>query len=93
MCDSSHIVERWKIAPLSARSLRHHHLLLESPRPDRKWRVLYLNLVIPPASPSNNFLLRNSVSTAHSSEQIDTIIAAYAALVEQGLAKTGPRGC
>src|SRR5210317_255426 len=43
------------------------------------WKALmeagvYVNLVIPPASPSTNFLLRNSVSAAHSSEQIDTII-------------------
>ena len=49
------------------------------------WKALmeagvYVNLVIPPASPSTNFLLRNSVSAAHSSEQIDTIIAAYAGL-------------
>jgi 8-amino-7-oxononanoate synthase len=33
----------------------------------------YVNLVIPPASPSTNFLLRNSVSAAHSTEQIDRI--------------------
>jgi len=52
---------------------------------------VYVNLVIPPASPSTNFLLRNSVSAAHTSEQIDTIIAAYASLVERGLARTGPR--
>ena len=51
------------------------------------WKALmeagvYVNLVIPPASPSTNFLLRNSVSAAHSSEQIDTIISAYAGLKE-----------
>jgi 8-amino-7-oxononanoate synthase len=46
---------------------------------------VYVNLVIPPASPSTNFLLRNSVSAAHSSAQIDTIIAAYAGLVSAGL--------
>lgn len=46
---------------------------------------VYVNLVIPPASPSTNFLLRNSVSAAHSSAQIDTIIGAYAGLKEQGL--------
>jgi 8-amino-7-oxononanoate synthase len=46
---------------------------------------VYVNLVIPPASPSTNFLLRNSVSAAHSSEQIDTIIAAYAGLLNAGL--------
>lgn len=61
------------------------------------WKALmeqgvYVNLVIPPASPSTNFLLRNSVSAAHSSEQIDTMIAAYASLVERGIAKTGARG-
>jgi 8-amino-7-oxononanoate synthase len=54
------------------------------------WKALmeagvYVNLVIPPASPSTNFLLRNSVSAAHSSEQIDTIIAAYSGLKEAGL--------
>ena len=54
------------------------------------WKALmeagvYVNLVIPPASPSTNFLLRNSVSAAHSSEQIDTIINAYAGLKAAGL--------
>jgi 8-amino-7-oxononanoate synthase len=54
------------------------------------WKALmdagvYVNLVIPPASPSTNFLLRNSVSAAHSSEQIDTIISAYAGLKAAGL--------
>ena len=54
------------------------------------WKALmeagvYVNLVIPPASPSTNFLLRNSVSAAHSSEQIDTIIAAYAGLLNADL--------
>tara|TARA_R110002110_G_scaffold205066_1_gene416667 strand:+ start:60079 stop:61281 length:1203 start_codon:yes stop_codon:yes gene_type:complete len=54
------------------------------------WQALleagvYVNLVIPPASPSTNFLLRNSVSAAHSSEQIDAIIAAYAGLQQAGL--------
>ena len=54
------------------------------------WKALmaagvYVNLVIPPASPSTNFLLRNSVSAAHTSEQIDTIITAYGDLVASGL--------
>ncbi len=54
------------------------------------WKALleagvYVNMVIPPASPSTNFLLRNSVSAAHSTAQIDTIIAAYADLVQRGL--------
>jgi 8-amino-7-oxononanoate synthase len=43
-------------------------------------RGAYVNLVIPPASPSNDSLLRCSVSAAHSSEQIDRIIEAFAAL-------------
>lgn len=60
------------------------------------WKALieqgvYVNLVIPPASPSTNFLLRNSVSAAHTSEQIDTMITAYASLIERGIAKTGSR--
>lgn len=46
---------------------------------------VYVNLVVPPASPSTNFLLRNSVSAAHSSAQIDVIIATYAGLVDTGL--------
>lgn len=46
---------------------------------------VYVNLVVPPASPSTNFLLRNSVSAAHSGEQVDRIIAAYAGLVDAGL--------
>ena len=46
---------------------------------------VYVNMVVPPASPSTNFLLRNSVSAAHSSEQIDRIIAAYAGLLDAGL--------
>ena len=54
------------------------------------WKALmeagiYVNLVVPPASPSTSFLLRNSVSAAHSSEQIDMIIAAYAGILEAGL--------
>ena len=46
---------------------------------------VYVNLVVPPASPSTNFLLRNSVSAAHTSAQIDSIIDAYAGLVTAGL--------
>jgi 8-amino-7-oxononanoate synthase len=46
---------------------------------------VYVNLVVPPASPSTNFLLRNSVSAAHSSAQIDAMIEAYAGLVDAGL--------
>ncbi|MCB1674652.1 MAG: aminotransferase class I/II-fold pyridoxal phosphate-dependent enzyme, partial [Halioglobus sp.] len=56
----------------------------------RCWQALmeagiYVNLVVPPASPSTNCLLRNSVSAAHSADQIDAIITAYAGLVKDGL--------
>ena len=43
-------------------------------------RGAYVNLVMPPASPTADSLLRCSVSAAHSSEQIDHIIGAFAAL-------------
>jgi 8-amino-7-oxononanoate synthase len=54
------------------------------------WQALmdagvYVNLVVPPASPSTNFLLRNSVSAAHTSAQIDKIVDAYAGLIAAGL--------
>lgn len=57
------------------------------------WQALmntgvYVNLVVPPASPSTNFLLRNSVSAAHSTEQIDQIIEAYGSLISTGLINT-----
>ncbi|NIA01366.1 MAG: aminotransferase class I/II-fold pyridoxal phosphate-dependent enzyme, partial [Planctomycetia bacterium] len=38
----------------------------------------YVNLVVPPASPTDDSLLRCSVSAAHSAEQIDRIIEAFA---------------
>ena len=43
-------------------------------------RGAYVNLVMPPASPTSDSLLRCSVSAAHSNEQIDRIIEAFAAL-------------
>ncbi|MFS7186611.1 aminotransferase class I/II-fold pyridoxal phosphate-dependent enzyme [Serratia proteamaculans] len=51
----------------------------------RFWRDLiakgvYVNLVLPPAAPSGMTLLRCSVNAAHSEEEIDTIIQAFAAL-------------
>ena len=50
-------------------------------------RGAYVNLVMPPASPTTDSLLRCSVSAAHSHEQIDRIIDAFASL--QGPAATG----
>lgn len=49
------------------------------------WRALidrgvYVNLVLPPATPSGVTLVRCSVSAAHTSAQIDQIIEAFAAL-------------
>jgi 8-amino-7-oxononanoate synthase len=41
---------------------------------------VYVNLVMPPASPTDHSLLRCSVSAAHDSAQIDRIIDAFAAL-------------
>ncbi|BCQ39515.1 8-amino-7-oxononanoate synthase [Erwinia rhapontici] len=51
----------------------------------RFWRELiekhvYVNLVLPPATPAGQTLLRCSVSAAHSKAQIDTIIQAFAEL-------------
>ena len=44
---------------------------------------IYVNLVVPPASPTVKSLLRCSVSAAYSSEQVDKIIKAFANLVNQ----------
>ena len=41
---------------------------------------VYVNLVLPPATPGGRALLRISVSAAHDTTQIDQIIAAFAAL-------------
>jgi 8-amino-7-oxononanoate synthase len=50
-----------------------------------KWNGLleqgiYVNLVLPPATPDGGALLRCSVSAAHTPEQIDQICKAFAAL-------------
>jgi 8-amino-7-oxononanoate synthase len=39
---------------------------------------VYVNLMVPPATPGNESLLRCSVSAAHTPEQIDAICAAFA---------------
>ena len=39
---------------------------------------VYLNLALPPATPDSRPLLRSSVSAAHSFEQIDVVLAAFA---------------
>jgi 8-amino-7-oxononanoate synthase len=52
------------------RAIAWWHRLLE--------RGVYVNLVIPPATPSTSCLLRCSLSAAHTPEQIDQIIEAFA---------------
>jgi 8-amino-7-oxononanoate synthase len=56
--------------------------------PDREtaviaWKMLleagvYLNLAIPPATPTSVCLLRTSVSAAHTPQQIDTVLDIFA---------------
>jgi 8-amino-7-oxononanoate synthase len=41
-------------------------------------RGVYVNLVVPPATPDGSSLLRCSVSAGHTPEQIDLIGAAFA---------------
>lgn len=43
---------------------------------------VFVNLVIPPASPAAFSLLRCSISAAHSSDQVEQIIAAYSRLAQ-----------
>ncbi len=60
-------------------------------RPDevtaiREWNHLfadnvYVNLAVPPATPGGTSLLRLSVSAAHSSEEIDAVLAAFERLL------------
>ncbi|MEE4360815.1 MAG: aminotransferase class I/II-fold pyridoxal phosphate-dependent enzyme [Pseudomonadales bacterium] len=52
------------------------------------WQMLldagvYVNLVVPPGAPKNLSLLRCSLSAAHTPEQIDHIIDAYALVAER----------
>jgi 8-amino-7-oxononanoate synthase len=51
----------------------------------RKWCALlengiYVNLVLPPATPDGGALLRCSMSAGHTTEQVDAIVAAFKAL-------------
>ncbi len=46
-------------------------------------RGVYVNLVMPPATPGTNCLLRCSLSAAHSRDQVDRIIDAFSSLREQ----------
>jgi 8-amino-7-oxononanoate synthase len=59
------------------RAIAWWHRLLE--------RGVYVNLVIPPATPSTSCLLRCSLSAAHTADQIDQIIDAFAAQLDDQL--------
>jgi 8-amino-7-oxononanoate synthase len=55
----------------------------DQPRAIAVWKALlekgvYLNLALPPATPDARPLLRSSISAAHSEEQLDAILAAFA---------------
>ena len=41
-------------------------------------RGVYVNLVLPPATPNSNCLLRCSVSAAHTRAQLDVVLDAFA---------------
>jgi 8-amino-7-oxononanoate synthase len=43
-------------------------------------RGVYVNLVLPPAAPGGSPMLRCSLSAAHSPEQIDVVLKAFAAV-------------
>ena len=46
---------------------------------------VYVNMVLPPATPDNFPLLRCSMSAGHSTEQVDRICQAFAALLTLGV--------
>jgi len=55
----------------------------DQPRAIAVWKALlekgvYLNLALPPATPDARPLLRSSISAAHTEEQLDQILAAFA---------------
>jgi len=56
------------------------------------WQMLldagvYVNLVVPPGAPKNMSILRCSLSAAHTKDQIDHIVDAYALVAEQLLGR------
>ncbi|NCN88825.1 MAG: 8-amino-7-oxononanoate synthase, partial [Gallionella sp.] len=46
-------------------------------------RGVYVNLMLPPATPDGVSLIRCSLSAAHTTEQIDAVCAAFAELRAQ----------
>ena len=53
---------------------------------------IYVNLVLPPATPDGNCLLRSSVSAAHTSEQMKRICEAFASISQSRPAARSARG-
>lgn len=71
------------VSPVVAVTIKDRLLALQS------WNQLlslgvYVNLVIPPASPTINSMLRCSLSAAHSEAQLDRMIAAFAQVARTG---------
>lgn len=69
------------VSPVVAVTLADRHQALAA------WQTLleagvYVNLVVPPASPAEKIMLRCSASAAHSPEQIERIIAGFALISE-----------
>ena len=68
----------------------------DQPRAIAVWKALlekgvYLNLALPPATPDARPLLRSSISAAHTVEQLDLILAAFAEVgAEYGLLVDAP---
>jgi 8-amino-7-oxononanoate synthase len=59
----------------------------DQPRAIAVWKALlekgvYLNLALPPATPDARPLLRSSISAAHTEDQLDQILAAFAEIGE-----------
>jgi 8-amino-7-oxononanoate synthase len=60
---------------------------MDSPEEVVRWwcallaRGVYVNLVLPPATPDGGALLRCSMSAAHTPEQVDRIIEAFSRLL------------
>lgn len=48
-------------------------------------RDVYVNMVLPPATPDSSALIRCSVSAAHTPEQMERVLAAFASVRERGM--------
>jgi len=64
----------------------------------RIWRALldrgiYVNLALPPATPGNACLLRCSLCAAHTREELEQVLAAFAAVREAGSGAEASEAC